>query len=265
MKIGIGTYTLPWAFGIGDYPRPRDPMTADALLDIAHAEGVDVVQIADNVSLHELPAEDVRSLSEKAKRLGIEVELGTRGIEPSQIRTYIELCRQCSARTLRSVPGPRANVDRIERQVADVVEELANAGVTLCIENYEGVSVRALAEIVRRIGSPSVRICLDSLNSLGRGEGFEEVVNSLGRLTANLHVKDYNVERLDHRLGFLVSGRPAGEGDLPLRDLISRVPRSCNAVVELWTPWQGDIASTCEQERRWMRRSITNLRKILHE
>lgn len=113
------------------------------------------------------------------------------------------------------------------------------------------------------VGSTSVRVCLDSLNSLGRSEGYDEVVTLLGPLTGNLHVKDYTIRRVDHRLGFVVEGRPAGDGDLPFDDLLTRVPDTMSAIVELWTPWQGSLDATIELEARWAQQSTAALRDAI--
>lgn len=134
--------------------------------------------------------------------------------------------------------------------------------MTLCLENYEGISVETLATLVRSADSPRVRVCLDSLNSLGRGEGCETVLAELAPLSANVHVKDYRTRRLDHRLGFVVEGVAAGTGELPIGELLGRVPNGTSAVVELWTPWRGNISATCDLEMQWARESVGFLRSI---
>ncbi|NTW36601.1 MAG: hypothetical protein HGB17_10810, partial [Syntrophobacteraceae bacterium] len=50
MRLGIGSYTFPWAVGMPGH-RPAQPMTALDLLDKATQLGVGVVQICDNLPL----------------------------------------------------------------------------------------------------------------------------------------------------------------------------------------------------------------------
>ena len=266
MKLGISTYTYPWAFGIPGQPQPVRLMTHADLIDAARRLGASVVQIADNAPL----SFDGSIVSVEADA-GIEIELGTRGTDPRILAGSIAACERVGARVLRSVPDvvlpPRHDdaglADAIAADLAAVIPALEAAGVTLCVENYEGCPVAVLARVIDAVGSRFVRVCLDSLNSLGRGEGYEAAVSLLGPLTGNLHVKDYAIRRADHRLGFLVEGRPAGDGDLPLDDLLARVPESVSAIVELWTPWQGDIDATIALEAEWAEQSAAELRDAI--
>lgn len=66
-------------------------------------------------------------------------------------------------------------------------------------------------------------ICLDSVNSMGAGEGIETIVEVLSPYTVNLHVKDFVVQRVYHMMGFVVEGRPAGQGMLPLEYLLEKL------------------------------------------
>jgi len=57
-----------------------------------------------------------------------------------------------------------------------------------------------------------VGIGLDTVDSLGRPERLETVVEQLAEHTVMLHPKDYDIQRVDTRMGFSVTGKPAGEG-----------------------------------------------------
>jgi hypothetical protein len=50
MRLGISSFTFPWAIGGIDNDHPIS-MTAFELLDKAHAYGADVLQIADNLPI----------------------------------------------------------------------------------------------------------------------------------------------------------------------------------------------------------------------
>ena len=84
--------------------------------------------------------------------------------------------------------------------------------VTLALENNEAFSAAEFAMLIRRIASPRVGICLDTANSLGRPETLETVVEQLAEHAVVLHAKDYDIHRVDTRMGFSVTGTPAGEG-----------------------------------------------------
>lgn len=275
MKLAISSYTFSWGFGTAGYPQPAAPLTPERLLAIARSMSVSTVQIADNSPLDELDPSRLDELIARARDEGITLELGTSGTDPENLRRYVQLATRCGAEVLRSVPkgtvaigdeeADRAFTDATVASVSSVVDELEAAGVTLCLENYEGYSVHSLRRAIDRLASTRVRVCLDSLNSLGRSEGYETVVDALADVTGNLHVKDYRARRLDHRLGYLVEGTPAGEGDLPIRALLRTVPPDVSVVLEQWTPWAGSIEETTTREMDWARRSVAYLAPLVEE
>ena len=137
------------------------------------------------------------------------------------------------------------------------------AGVVLALENHDRLGSRTLAALVTELGTDWVGICLDTVNSLGALEGPEVVVEVLGPLAVNLHVKDFDVVRANASLGFDVRGRPVGGGRLDLDTLLPRLtrPGALTAVVELWTPRQASAEATVELERRWAEESVTHLQR----
>ncbi len=273
MKLGVSSYTFTWGIGIPGFPAPSAPLTPEQLVSVAAELGVDALQLADNMPLHEIEPASRRRLFAQAAEAGVEIELGARGTDVETLRRYIEIAREGGVSILRSVPtatiapgdrdSERSFVEATAREIASLLVELERAGVTLCLENYEGLSSAGLASLVCTVDSPAVRVCLDTLNSLGRSEGYETVVSGLGPLTGNLHIKDYAVRRVDHRLGFSVTGTPAGEGDLPIGDLLTRVPPGVTAILELWTPWQGSVEATASTEQQWARASVDYLRSVV--
>lgn len=266
MTLALSSYTVPWAIGIPGQQAPEVPLSAYELLDLASELGVGRLQIADNLPVHDLPETQRRRLFDAARERGVGIELGMRGTEPAAVERYIALCRECEATVLRTVPtmsvapgdaaGERTAIEALTQAARSVLPSLEESAVVLCIENYEALSVAALKAVIESVDSPHVRVCLDTVNSLGRGEGVRSVFDALAPLTGNLHIKDFATSRLDHRLGFLVEGRAAGTGLLPIAELLSAVPKDVSVVLELWTPWHGDIESTVATEREWAKRSV---------
>ena len=84
MKLGISSYTFTWAIGVPGYPT-ADRLTAFGLLDKAAALDVGVVQIADNLPLDALREDQLAALITRAASLGIQIEVGTRGILPEHL------------------------------------------------------------------------------------------------------------------------------------------------------------------------------------
>src|SRR5262245_50481616 len=102
MRLGIASWTVPWAIGMPGYPSPP-PLTPAGLLDKAKALDVEILQIADNMPLDLMPAEDLNALREGAISRGITLEAGTRGVEPEHLLRYLDICRRIGARILRTL------------------------------------------------------------------------------------------------------------------------------------------------------------------
>jgi len=67
-----------------------------------------------------------------------------------------------------------------------------------------------------------------------------------------------------HQMGFIVSGRPAGEGMMNLPAVLEQLApfgRCHSAVVELWTPPQPRLEDTVEKEAAWAHASFAYLKR----
>lgn len=268
MRLGLSSYTYTWAVGVpGHMPARR--MTALDLLDRTRTLGVAVVQFADNLPLDALTDAEVTALDEKAQDAAIAIEVGTRGFAPDHLRRYLALAVRLGSPILRVVvdaPGHAPSDDEIVATARGLVPDLEAARVTLAIENHDRFRAAHLVEILERIASERVRICLDTTNSFGASEGPETVVAALGPYTVNLHVKDYAIARHGYKMGFTIEGRPAGQGHLPiswLLDALLRLGGDPNAILELWTPPEPALEATIAKEARWAEESVTYLRTLI--
>jgi len=264
MRLGIGSYTYTWSLGVPGQAQPASPMSVEGLIDTAGSLGVSVVQLCDNVPLPGYSRAALEGLAHRAKERGIALEAGIRGTDPALLRKMIAAAVSLEARLLRTMIT--TTVEQAEIDIRQVLPELERRRVTLAMENYERHSVRALACLIRRLASPLVGACLDTVNSLGALETPAEVIRELLPLTSSLHVKDFDVVRADHRMGFSVVGTAAGKGRLDIHGLIDGARasgRDPNAIVELWTPFAGDIERTVAAERAWAQESISYLRRYI--
>ena len=270
MKLGIGTYTYTWAIGVPGHP-PAVPLQAVELLGRAAELGVRVVQFADNLPLDRLKPDELASLRAKALSLGIQIEVGMRGISRSHLLRNIELASFFRSPVLRVVvdaPDNHPAEDEIVDRLRALVLDLERSGIQLAVENHDRFPVRALLRIIDQVGSSSVGICLDTVNSLGALEGPELVLDVLGPRTINLHVKDFVIARASHSMGFTVEGRPAGEGMLNVPRVLERLTqlgRDPNAILELWTPPGQDLPETIAREHSWAEKSIRYLRSLIRD
>jgi len=271
MELGISSWSLPWSVGVQGYPRPPRPLDAMGLLERAVEADAAVVQIADNLPLHEVPESELDHLRETAGAYGLTLEAGTRGLDPEHLQRYVMIARRIGARLLRTVlSGSLCGAEQMakaEGGIRQVLSVLHQQGVTLALENNEAFSAAEFAGLMRRIASPQVGICLDTANSLGRPETLETVVEHLAEHTVMFHAKDYDIRRIDTRMGFSVVGQPAGHGrvdfDWVLAELRQRGREQMSVIVEHWPPFEGTIEATVQLETEWLARSARFLRSKL--
>jgi sugar phosphate isomerase/epimerase len=263
MILGLGSYSYGWAVGVPGH-EPAVPMDETVLLDRARCHGVRGVQICDNLSLLRCPPERRAALAREAAALGIRLEVGSRGLTPEHLREMIALAHEVGAPLLRFVidgPGHHPSPAEAVATIREVLPLLN--GLTLGLENHDRFPAGVLRDMVEGVGSEWVGICLDTVNSLGAGEGLATVVAELAPLTVNLHIKDFMITRLPHQMGFTVEGRPAGAGMLDvgwiLREL-APFQRCQSAILELWTPPEADPVQTVAKEELWVEQSLAYLR-----
>ena len=263
MLLGISSFTYGWAFGAnGNKPS----MTISQLLQLTSAFGLKCLQIGDNAPLHCLDTEQLASLRAIAK--GIRLEVGARGLTPDHLEQYIQIATSIDAPLLRFVvdgPGYEPAELEIISIIRNVLPELRKRNIILGIENHDRFKAEQLRNILDTLADDQVGICLDTVNSLGAGEGLDWVTNVLAPLTVNLHIKEFSISRFSHNMGFEVVGAPAGKGMMDITSVIDQLgeyKRCKSAVLEQWVPWQGTYSDTVALEKRWSEESINYLKGL---
>jgi len=268
MKVGIGSYAVPWHIGIGEWT-PEQPLQHEGLLVLAHELGVEVLQYCDNLPLDTLPEARLQRLHAQAQEWGITLEIGTRGLERQRLQRCAQLAVRFGSPFVRVVvdtpdyhPSPEQLVDDLCR----LKPVFADASVKIAIENHDRFPVQVLRKVIEEAGTDWAGICFDTANSLGTLQGPNEAMDALCPYVLNLHVKDVRARRESHMLGFRVEGTPVGEGSVDVREVIRRVCEAnpeANAIIELWTPPQESLQATMALERRWLEQSVRYLRALL--
>jgi sugar phosphate isomerase/epimerase len=263
MKLGISSYTYTWSVGVPGY-EPENQWNELDLLQQAKDLDVECLQIADNLPLHQMDNERLMRLRASADKLAIGLEAGARGMTPEMLERYIDIAELLGSPILRFVidgAGYEPSVTEIIQHIRKAVPELESRGIQLAIENHDRLKANEFLDIIEGVGSPSVGICLDSVNSMGAGEGIETVTTLLSPYTFNLHIKEFIVQRHPHMMGFTIEGRPVGQGQLPLEWMLAQLGPQCrSAILELWTPPELNMGMTLEKERKWAAESINFLK-----
>jgi sugar phosphate isomerase/epimerase len=268
MKLGISSYTFTWAVGMKDH-LPEKQLDINGLLRLARELGVSLVQIADNMPLHKMTDEQLEDLVHKASAKGIELEAGANQMTQENIITYLSIAERLKSKILRFVidgEGYKPPLEEVISIVRNLESELRGRGIILALENHDRFLARQFLQIVEKVNSPYVGICLDCANSFGAGEGFHEVVNQLAPYVVNLHLKEISIKRKYHKMGFDIEGKPFGEGDLPLEWMLSQLTPKCEtAILEQWTPPEPTLEQTIIKELDWAKKSVGYLRKYFKE
>jgi sugar phosphate isomerase/epimerase len=266
MRFGISSYAYTWAIGVPG-KIPANPLDYYGLLKRAIELNVDTIQIADNLPLHLLNDTELIKFKNTCHKYSIHLEAGARGMSESNLENYVRIADLAGSPLLRFViDGPEfsPDSDMIVGILKNVLPELIEKNIILALENYERFKAREFASIIERIGSTQIGICLDSVNSIGAAESIETVVQLLGPYTVNLHIKEFSIKRIYHRMGFHVEGLPVGDGMLNVPWLIEKVNKSCqSAILEQWIPPEKNIEETILKEHDWASKSITYLKSIL--
>jgi sugar phosphate isomerase/epimerase len=267
MQFGISSYTFTWAVGVPD-SRPLRPLSAVGLIDKARISGLNLVQIADNLPLEVMKEEQILDLYRYSAEQNVKIEMGSRGLTTEHTFKCLETAARLHSPILRMVidrPGYEPDLKGIIKVISGLVPEFRNRKIKLAIENHDRLKACQFEEIIRTVDSEWVGICLDSVNSMGAGEGFETVSELLIPYTFNLHIKDFTIFRASHKMGLIIEGRPAGKGMLDIKKLVhalSETGRCHSAILELWTPPEPAIADTIRKEEKWAAESIEYLKSI---
>ncbi len=265
MRLGLSTYSYTWAVGVPGQ-MPRNPMTAQKLIDKAADLGFQCVQIADNLPLHSFSKGELMAIFNYAQSKNIGIEVGTRGLQPKNVSQYISIAKLIQSPILRIVidePGFEPPIDGVIATIKDILPSLEKNNIKLAIENHDRFKSSEFVRMVLETDPSWIGICLDSVNSMGAGEGLNEVVQQLAPHSINLHLKDFSVKRVWHKMGFMVEGVPAGQGMLNIEWLKKEVAQKGNcesAILELWTPPEATLEETITKENQWVEESIKFLK-----
>ncbi len=268
IHLGISSYTYTWAIGVpGTFP--ATPFSAHDLIDKATSAGINLVQIADNLSLENYSVDQLKELLSYAGDNDVSIEFGSRGLTSEHTFSCLEIAGYLASPVLRMVidgPGYEPDLQHIIKVIKDLLPELQSRKISLAIENHDRLKAREFETIIQSVGSDLVGICLDSVNSMGAGEGFETVSDILLPYTINLHVKDFSIRRVTNKMGFVIEGRPAGAGMLNIAETLEKLSalnRCKSAILELWTTPEFSIEDTIIKEEKWANESISFLKTII--
>ena len=260
--IGLGTYAFFWQHSA----LAPEPLTLADMLRRTHEQGVGLFQICDYAPILAYSAAELRDLRVLADDLGIQLELGTRGVLPDHLTSYLGLAETLGATVVRSMINTaehQPSLAEAESLLRTALPAYENAGVTVALETYEQVQSRDLVSLVEAVGSTNLGICLDPANSVAALENPRDVIDRCAPYVANIHVKDFAFTRRGGWVGFTLEGVPLGTGLLDFDYLLETVKpaeRGINQIIEHWLPLGETIEDTIVLENTWNSSNLQYLR-----
>jgi sugar phosphate isomerase/epimerase len=268
MKLGISSYTFPWAIGLPEAVPPH-PLTPLQLLEKAQDLGVGIVQFGPNMPLDQLPEKELRELVKQAEAWKIDLEVGTIGIDPGHLREQIQFAERIGAILLKTTPERAKGRVPMRTEISNclraVLDDLTKAQIPLAIDNSR-VLAHELNEILESIHSPWLGAAIDTANPLALPQGWQVSVRVLGHRTLILQIKDFVVQQAVHGMGFSVKGCPVGKGQLNIAWIVesfAALRLEPSAILESWPPEQKTLQETLALEDEWAKQGVDYLRRFI--
>jgi sugar phosphate isomerase/epimerase len=211
--------------------------------------------------------DDADRLRKRAEDLDMYVEgivkLPESAAEAEKLDAELELAARAGAAVVRTVlvPGRRyeeyPTAAAFREAVAKGVAALERAAaiaerrkVRIALENHKCHRVDERLDLLRRLGSEQVGVCLDVGNSFALLEDPLEVARAYAPLAYSVHIKDLLVRGTPE--GFIIADAALGEGFLDLPEIV-KVIRAAKPEVRfsLESITRGSIAVPCLGEGYW--------------
>jgi len=210
------SYYLHWRYG---------GQTIDRLLERVSAMGLSALQIningPRNRALTGTTTEHIQRVGERAREMGIALEVASGGTDPSKMRLVLELARQLGAEVVRTTVNETGTTDVITKAAAafkQVAPEYEEVGIALAIENHEDLTAEQVVDLIERIDSPAVGAVYDSGNSIPFYKDPVEEARLLAPYARTTHIKDHILVRRGDTVWSV--GTPFGKGRIPLAEIV---------------------------------------------
>lgn len=144
----------------------------------------------------------------------------------------------------------RRACEQAEQSVKLAEPIVAKNDLFLAIENHKDYRAEELMDLLRRLGSRHVGVCVDTGNSIALLEDPLEVVRTLAPRAFTVHLKDMAVAEYEE--GFLLAEVPLGEGFLDVRKMIELLRKERPEIrfnLEMIT--RDPLRVPCLTERYW--------------
>ncbi|HEY7327269.1 MAG TPA: TIM barrel protein [Gemmataceae bacterium] len=206
-----------------------DPLT---FLEHCHEIGAGGVQIGLGVRAPEYLATLRKKAAEHSMDLEGTIRLPKDSTDCERFTAEVRCAREAGIKVLRSVLLGGRRYEQFKRgddfrRACSQAEEsvklaepiVSKYDLLLAIENHKDYRAGELMDLLQRLGSPHLGVCVDTGNSIALLEEPMEVVRTLAPRAFTVHLKDMAVAECDD--GFLLSEVPLAEGFLDLPKMVA--------------------------------------------
>lgn len=251
MKLGLSTYSLYQALGKGT-------MTIADVIDFTADHGGEHVEIVPlGYSLTEQP-ELIDLIVAKAAERGLEISnyaIGANFLvdneeayeqEIARVKKEVDIANQLGVKLMRhdvasspdiSIANFNANLERLAAACREIAEYAGKYGITTSVENH-GYFIQhsdRVQALIHAVDMPNFKTTLDVGNFLCADEQPIAGVKNNLPYASIVHIKDFYVRPAGQNpgdgffqttAGNYLRGAVAGQGDIPMRDVIQLVKSS---------------------------------------
>jgi sugar phosphate isomerase/epimerase len=232
-------------------------------LAFCHERGAAGVQLPIGVR----DAEYQKKLRARLDEFGMYLEGSVRMVkdkaDAERFENELRSVEECGATVVRTVMlgGRRYEVFKKTEEYREFTERawrslqlaepiVARHKMRLAVENHKDYRTDELVNVMRRLASEHVGVCVDTGNNISLLEEPHETVKALAPFAFSCHFKDMAVEERDD--GFLMAEVPLGEGFLDLPAIVKTL-RSAHPEVrfnlEMMT--REPLVIPCLEEKYW--------------
>ena len=271
LKLGLFSYSYRMAFGSHDV-KPRQPMNLFEYIEHVHDLGFDGIQIdLTHLTSHD-PAylAELRSAAEERKLF---VEYGSAYLEADTAAEELRVASSLGAPLMRTFMGfsrfergtdVAGETSRAVTLLRSLAPQAADLGIRIALENHCDATTPELLQVIERVDSPTVGVCVDLGNFMIHLENPVEAVKQLAPHIINTHFKDYDMKM--ENWGFKSYGVALGEGVIDLRavlDILVNEAHLDRIMLEIVSEPQASEAETLALEEENVRRSYQFAREVL--
>lgn len=241
-RLGVCTYSynIHWKAARDGHPKAQFKDTLE-FVDYCHQLGAGGVQIG--VGSREV--EGAKQLRAKAEAYGMyfegQVSLPQQASDVDRFDADIQAAKEAGAGVVRTAMLGGRRYETFDS--AEAFQQFAQKSwqsltlaepilkkhrVRLAIENHKDRRLPELLDLLKRISSEQVGVCVDVGNNIALLEEPMTVVEALAPFAFSTHLKDMAVQ--EYAEGFLLSEVPLGEGFLDLKKMVAVLQQANPAI-----------------------------------